>query len=161
MVKERNLEFTADDLSTFRFRKGGWPHKSGTIDFVKATNLVPFLTPKERIRFVNELFRVLKVGGKAQLIMPHWCSARAMGDLSFEFPPITEAWFPHLNKEWRKAQAPWGNTWYRCDFDHTLGYGLHPGIINRNQEYQQHAVTFWKEAAQDLIVTLTKRGKGT
>ncbi len=155
--KERNVELDQKDLPLVR-RK--WPHKSGTIDFVKATNVLPFLTPKERVHFANELFRVLKVGGKAQLVLPHWCSARALGDLSFAFPPVTEAWFPHLNREWRKTQAPWGKA-YRCDFDHTLGYGLHPAIVNRNQEYQQHAVTFWKEAAQELIVTLTKRGKGT
>jgi hypothetical protein len=28
--------------------------------------------------------------------------------------------------------------------------------VSRNQEYQSHALTFWKEAAQDMIATLTK-----
>jgi hypothetical protein len=30
-------------------------------------------------------------------------------------------------------------------------------IIPRNPEYQQHTLTFWKEAAQDIICTLTAR----
>ena len=119
-------------------------------------NVLQLLTPDPRIHFVNEAHRVLKKGGKAQIVVPHWCSSRAFGDLAFQWPPVAEAWFPHLNAAWRKTQAPWSKK-YSCDFDHTLGYGLHPGITSRNQEYQQHAVTFWKEAAQDMMVTLTKR----
>ena len=152
-MKAKNLSLTYTDLAVVRKK---WPHKSGTVDYVHLINLVQFLTPEERIHCVNELWRVLKVGGQAQIVAPHWCSARAMGDLSFVWPPISEAWFPHLNAEWRKREAPWSKL-YKCDFDHTLGYGLHPAVINRNQEFQQHAVTFFKEAAQDIAATLTKR----
>lgn len=153
-MKERNLNLTHDDLATVR---KVWPHRTNSIDFVHAINLIQFLTPNERIHFVNELWRVLKPGAKCQIIVPHWCSARAMGDLAFVYPPVTESWLPHLNEQWRQSNAPWGNKKYKCDFDSTLGYGLHPLILNRNQEYQQHAVTFWKEAAQDMVATLIKR----
>jgi hypothetical protein len=127
-----------------------------SIDEASVINLVQFLKPADRIHFVNELHRVLKSGAKAQIIAPHWCASRAYGDLMFESPPVSESWFPHLNAAWREVNAPWGKA-YKCDFDHTLGYGLHPGIVSRNQEYQQHAVTFWKEAGQDLCATLIKR----
>jgi hypothetical protein len=151
--KERNLEFNYKDARKLIKR---WPYGSDSIDNVNIINVLQFLTPAQRIHFVNELHRVMKKGSKAQIIAPHWCSSRALGDLAFVHPPIAEAWFPHLNAEWRKTQAPWGKQ-YRCDFDHTLGYGLHPGIVSRNPEYQQNAVTFWKEAAQDIIATLIKR----
>lgn len=150
---EHNLELNHSDLATVK-RK--WPHKDGSIDYVHAVHLIQFLKPKERIHFVNELWRVLKPDGKAQIVVPHWCSSRAHGDLAFASPPVSESWFPHLNAEWRKANAPWGKS-YKCDFDHTLGYSLHPAIVSRNQEYQQHAVTFWKETAQDIAATLVKR----
>jgi hypothetical protein len=126
------------------------------VDSVEIVNLLQFLKPAERVHFVNELWRVLKPGGKAQIIAPQWASSRAYGDLAFEYPPIAEPWLFHLNAAWRKANAPWG-TAYKCDFDATWGYGLHPLLVTRNQEYQQHAVTFWKEAAQDLVANLIKR----
>jgi hypothetical protein len=44
---------------------------------------------------------------------------------------------------------------FSCDFDVVWGWSLHPQIAVRNQEYQQHALTFWIEAAQDMIATLT------
>ncbi len=153
MKKERNLELNYKDAKKLCKR---WPWAADSIDDVKIVNVLQFLTPAQRIHFVNELHRVLKKGSKAQIIAPHWCASRAHGDLAFVYPPIAEAWFPHLNAEWRKAQAPWGKH-YKCDFDHTLGYGLHPSITSRNPDYQNNAVTFWKEAAQDVICTLIKR----
>lgn len=45
---------------------------------------------------------------------------------------------------------------YSCNFQCTWGFSLHPHLLTRNQEYQQHALQFWKESAQDIIATLTK-----
>lgn len=152
-AKELKLALTEKDLPKLRKR---WTHASNTVDEASAINVVQMLTVNERIHFVNELWRVMKSGAKAQLVTPHWSSARAYGDLAFQWPPVSESWFYHLNAKWRSDNAAWG-TKYQCDFDPTWGYGLHPLIVNRNQEYQQHAVSFFKEAAQDLIVTLIRR----
>jgi hypothetical protein len=46
---------------------------------------------------------------------------------------------------------------YTCDFDATWGFGMHPEVASRNQEYQQFAMTFYTEAVQDVVVTLVKR----
>jgi hypothetical protein len=132
------------------------PQASNSVDEFEIINLVQFLTPAERITFANELHRALKKGGRAQINAPHWCSARAFGDMEFQWPPVSETWIHHLNAEWRKANAPWGKR-YRCDFDVSGGYGLHPAVAARNQEYQMHAISFFKEAAQDLVFTLIKR----
>lgn len=133
-----------------------WPWKANTVDEVHAAYLLPFLTPKERIHFVNELYRVLKPGAKATIIGGCWSACKSMGDLSTHWPPVSEAWFCRLNKAWRDAQNYNDPDGYTCNFDHTIGYGLHPALVSRNQEYQQHAVSFWKEAAQDMVATLTK-----
>lgn len=87
---------------------------------------------------------------KLQIVNKH------TGEVVVEWPPVTEFWFYYLSKDWRKDNAP-HNDFYHCDFDATWGYNLHPSIVSRNQEYQLHAVTFWKEAVQDLIATLTKK----
>jgi len=133
-----------------------WPWKSGSVDDVQANYLIHYFTVSERVHFVNELYRVLKPGAKALILTPHWCSAKAYMDSSVQFPPVSEAWFVMLNKGWREMQNCVDRSGLVCNFDHTLGYGIHPGIISRAHEYQQHAMTFWKEAAQDLIVTLIR-----
>ena len=69
-----------------------WPHKTNNVDEVNVINLVQFLLPPERIHFVNELWRVLKPGAKAQISSPHWASARAHSDLAFVYPPVAEGW---------------------------------------------------------------------
>jgi len=136
--------------------RGKWPWKSNSVDEAQANYLLHYLAPQERVHFVNELCRVLKPGAKALLFTPHWSSAKAFMDLSAQMPPISEAWFPSLSKAWRDAQNCVDRNGYTCNFDHTLGYSLHPHLVSRAHEYQTHAVTFWKEAAQDLIVTLIK-----
>jgi len=134
-----------------------WPWKKDSVDEVNANYLVQYFTPTERVHFANELYRVLRVGAKAIIHTPYWAAAKAYGDVQVQWPPVSEAWYLTLSKAWREAQNYVDRSGYACDFDFTLGYGLHPQIIPRNQEYQQHAVTFWKEAAQDLCATLIRR----
>jgi SAM-dependent methyltransferase len=113
----------------------------------------------QRVKFMNELWRVLIPGGKATIITPHWASNRAYGDFTHADKPVSEMFYYYISKTWREGNAPdndieWNPDGYSCDFDATWGYALHPNITNRNQEYQNHALTFWKEAAQDLHATL-------
>jgi len=133
-----------------------WPWEDGSVIEAHSSHFVEHLTGPERIHFVNELYRVLVPGGKCQVITPHWASCRAYGDLTHQWPPVSEFWWYYLSKEWRAANAP-HNDGYTCDFEATWGFSLHPQIQPRNQEYQMHALAFWKEAAQDMIATLTKR----
>lgn len=132
-----------------------WPWQDGEVEEVHCSHFLEHLTGPERIHFVNELYRVLAPGGKATVITPHWASCRAYGDLTHQWPPVSEFWFYYLSKSWREGNAP-HNDEYRCDFAATWGYSLNQALLSRNAEYQQHALAFWKEAAQDTIATLTK-----
>lgn len=133
-----------------------WPWNDDSVDEVHCSHFVEHLEATERIHFVNELFRVLRVGAKATIITPHWASNRAYGDMTHKWPPVCEMWFYYLDKNWRAANAP-HNDFYTCDFACTWGYSLHQAIVNRNADYQQHALGFWKEAAQDIICTFVKK----
>lgn len=133
-----------------------WPWKDGTVDEARASHFVEHLTASERIHFVNELYRVLKPGAKCQIITPHWNSARAYGDMTHQWPPVSEFWYFYLNAEWRKGNAP-HNDEYVCDFDATWGYGIRPDLNLRSMETQQFALANYKEAAQDLVATVTKK----
>lgn len=132
-----------------------WPWKDASVDEANASHFVEHLEPEERVHFVNELYRVLKVGAKCQVITPCWSSCRAYGDLTHKWPPVSEFWFYYLSTDWRKVNAP-HNDGYTCNFACTWGFSMHQSIMSKNQEYQSHAISFWKEAGQDMIATLTK-----
>lgn len=138
------------------------PYEDDSVEEVYTSHFLEHLSAVERINFVNELFRVLKPGAKATVIVPHYASSRSYGDPTHQWPPIGEFWFYYLKKDWRAENAPHTDAayWehgYRCDFDATWGYGIHPTLLTRNQEYQQFALNFYKEAVQDIHATLVKR----
>jgi ubiquinone/menaquinone biosynthesis C-methylase UbiE len=143
-------------------RKAPWPFESGSVDEARASHFVEHLTGRERCVFVNELYRVLKPGASATIITPHWASNRAYGDPTHEWPPVSEMWFYYLSREWRMQNAPHTDStvWpggYSCDFEATWGYSLREDLKIRNQEYQQFAITNYKEAAQDIMANLKAR----
>jgi hypothetical protein len=142
-----------------------WPWKTGSVEEVNASHFIEHLTNLdgkwERVHFFNELYRILRVGGKASLVFPHWCSNRYYGDPTHK-EPFSEMGFYYLSKDWRMSQAPHtdhtvAKGLYNCDFECTWGYSLHPSLLSRNQEFQQDAIAFKKEAAQDIIANLTKK----
>lgn len=151
-AKESSVQ-NADFSVTHTYK--AWPWESGSVDEVHASHFLEHLEPKERIHFVNELYRILKPGGQARIIVPHWCSTRAMGDLTHSAHPVVEMWFYYLDANWRKNNAQ-HNDFYTCHFNCSWGYSLHQSLLVRNQEYQNFALANFKEAAQDLICTFTK-----
>jgi hypothetical protein len=145
--------------------KQKWPWKDGSVDQVHASHFVEHLKPEERVHFVNELHRVLKnpaytngalSSGFATIIVPHWASQRAFGDLTHQWPPVSEFWFYYLDKDWRAVNAP-HNQDYKCHLQVTWGYNMHPEIQSRNVEYQQNAMKWWKEACSDIIAQISKK----
>lgn len=151
-----------DGVDTVTDLTKAWPWADGSVSEVHCSHFVEHLERLERIHFVNELYRVLVPGGTAQIITPHWCSNRAYGDMTHCWPPVSEMWFYYLSKDWRAGNAPhddiqYNPKGYNCDFEAVWGYSTHPSLNIRNAEYQQHAISFWKEAAQDIIATLKKK----
>lgn len=147
-----------DVVSDLRSR---WPFEDNSVDEAYASHCLEHFTAMERIHFFNQLYRVLKPGAKTTIITPHWSSCRAYGDPTHKWPPVSEfAWF-YLSKVWRGGNAPHTDSanlegGFNCNFEVTWGYGLNPEVASRNQEYQQFAMTHYKEAVTDMIATLTK-----
>jgi SAM-dependent methyltransferase len=139
-----------------------WPWADSSVAEAHCSHFLEHLERLERIHFVNELYRVLVPGGTCSVIVPHWASNRAYGDMTHCWPPVSEMWFYYLDKNWRMANAPHDDIehnprGYNCDFGATWGYSLHQHLTTRSQDYVQHAMSFWKEACQDTIATLTSR----
>ena len=136
---------------------GPWPWPDGSVEEAYSSHFVEHLTSSERCRFWNELHRVLAPKGRATITVPFWRSGRAYGDPTHVWPPISEMTFFYLNREWRAANAPHCDELLSCDFEATWGYNLHPSLSVRNAEWQQFAVSYYAEAIQDIVATLTCR----
>lgn len=151
----------------FDLRTGPWPWEDNSVDEIYCSHFLEHLTNLnekwERVRFFNELERILKPGGKATIILPHWCSSRYYGDPTHK-EAFSEMAFYYLSREWRKGNAPHveaaicpGPQAYTCDLEATWGYSMHQALIPRNQEFQQEAMAWKKEAVQDIIATIKKK----
>ena len=146
-----------DDITICNCGTEVWPYEDTSVDEVHCSHMIEHLTAPERIHFINELYRVLKPKAKATIIAPHWASCRAYGDLTHQWPPVSEFWFYYLSKEWRKINAPHSTYSEDVDFEATWGYSMNPAIMVRNPEYQQYAMANFKESIQDLHATLFKK----
>ena len=170
------------DLSVFP-----WPWADGSVDEVNCSHVLEHIPGKDynfelvkdsvgalslkktiarpRALFFNELCRVMKKGAKALFVTPHWASNRAYGDITHEWPPVSEmSWF-YLDHGWRVAQTPHLSSEnrsddpnaYTCDFSATWGYSPAPWLAGRNKEFIETAMSCYKEAAQDMITTVVKK----
>ena len=142
-------------------RKGLSKWKDGTVEEVHCSHFLEHLNAVERCHFLNELYRVMKPGAKAMIVVPHWASCRAYGDPTHAWPPISEFFWYYLDRVWRAGNAPHADkkVWadgYDCDFLATWGYSMHPSIVSRSQDFQQFAMQNYKESCMDTICTLTK-----
>lgn len=136
--------------------RGPWKWDDDSVDEIHCCHLIEHFEARDRIHFVNEMHRVLKPGASAEIVVPHWCSGRAYGDLTHAWPPVSEFWFLYLSRAWREANAQHACDDYTCDFTVTWGTTVHPDIVMRNQEHQQFATKFYREAAQDIVATFSK-----
>ncbi len=136
-----------------------WPWEDSSVEEAHMSHTLEHFTGVKRVHVMNELWRVLKPGGKCQIITPHWCSSRAYGDFTHQWPPVGEMFYYYLSKTWRKDNAPdndieWNPEGYACDFEATWGYGMRADLTVRNQDYQNFALSNYKEAAMDLHANL-------
>lgn len=156
--------------------KDVWPFKNDSVEEFHCSHVIEHLTWPQRVHFFNQLYRVMKPGAKGALILPHWASMRYYGDPTHQ-SAMSEFAFYYLSRPWRAGGVPIGAApgtaaqpaqaphtdiqfnpgGYDCNFEVMWGHSLHPQLQSRNAEYQQHALTFWKDAAQDLMATLIKR----
>jgi len=139
-----------------------WPWENDSVEEVHSSHFVEHLRARdERVHFLNELYRVMKVGAKATIIVPHWSSCRAYGDPTHTWSPMSEFLWYYLSRAWRQQNAPhtdsesWMNG-LKCNFEVTWGYSLDQMTSMKNQEQQQFCIQHYKDVVQDMIATLTK-----
>lgn len=127
-----------------------------SVDEARSFHFVEHLTGPQRVQFFNELYRVLKPGAGASIVVPHWSHACAYGDPTHQWPPMSEWACFYLNKAWRDANAP--HAGYTCDFDHPNIVGTwDPTLESRTNETKQFMMSKNINSTRDLQFLIVKR----
>jgi Methyltransferase domain len=136
-------------------RKYPWPIDDDVVDFIFTSHFFEHLDGPERVEFMDECWRILKVGAQMRVIVPYWSSQRAIQDPYHKFPPIAETSFLYFVEHWRQDNKL---THYpiKCNFNFGYGYAIDPELTTRSDDYQQMAIKNYIRAVNDLDVTLTK-----
>jgi hypothetical protein len=132
-----------------------WPWGNESVDEVNCSHFLEHMSARERVFFFNELYRVMKVDAKCQIVTPHWASNRAYGDLTHSWPPVAEMLWYYLDRNWRRDNAP--HVLLNCDFGVTWGYTLSPPWPMKAPDVQANALAHYKEVAQDMVATAVRR----
>lgn len=121
----------------------------------KAKELLENLPSDALIRFMDEIYRIVKPGGKVKIIAPYWSSIRAWQDPTHR-RAINEATFLYFNKDWRTANLL-DHYNIKSDFDFTYGYDIAQQWVVRNDETRTAAIRDYTNSVNDVHVTLTKK----
>ena len=130
--------------------------KSNSFEEFKANiNDASFLRPVDGlIKFMNEVYRILKPGGRILIVCPYYTSVRAFGDPS-HVRFINDMSFSYFNKQWREsANIP--EYGINCNFDIKLSYRISNDMALKSEEVRQKAFVHDWNTIEDIIVELTK-----
>jgi predicted SAM-dependent methyltransferase len=131
-----------------------WPWEDESIDEVRIQHFIEHVP--DLPMFMNELWRIMKVGAKCVVVAPYLKNHRAWQDPTHK-QFISEWSFLYYNRQWRVEnkleQYP-----ITCDFDFVYGYNIiDPEWNSRPDAAKQFAVKHYWDVVADIMVTLTKR----
>jgi DNA modification methylase len=107
------------------------------------------------VEFWNELYRILKPGGKASLIAPYYTSQRAFGDPTHE-RFIADSTFWYLNKNWM-TENHLEHYGLNCDFDVKISYYITNEMTLKSEAVRQEAFLHDWNAVDDILIDLIKK----
>jgi len=106
------------------------------------------------IQFMNELYRIMKVGGKVTIICPYYTSIRAFGDPT-HIRYIGEWSFYYLSKDWMEANKL-QHYGIEANFSMTYSYYITNELTLKSEEVRNNAFKHYWNAIDDIIVELIK-----
>jgi len=135
-----------------------WPFEDNSVDEVVCVHFLEHIPGRERPKFMDELWRVMKVGGKVIFSVPPWNSERAYQDYTHEWPPLTPSSFAYWDREWReKMGLTHGDYEMKCNFRCQLGANMAEDWKSRAYEVQQFSAKYYVNTSTDLIANLWKK----
>ena len=141
------------DLTKFPY-----PFADDSIDGAFSSHFIEHLDGPERIKFFNEMYRILKMGGKMRHIHPHYNSVRAIQDPSHKWPPICPQSYLYWDRNWREANKL-DHYLGICDYEimvYNSGW-MDPSWATKNEETRNFAINYYSNVVADLIADMKKR----
>jgi len=130
-----------------------WPIESDSVDEVWCSHYIEH-TP-DLIKFMNEIYRIMKKDASATFISPYYTSVRCWQDPT-HLRAISEATYLYYNKGWREANKL---EHYGITADFNISQWAHSWNANwasRSQEAKNFALTHYNNVVDDLWAILIK-----
>lgn len=134
-----------------------WPFKDESVNEAFCSHFLEHLDGMERIKFFNELYRVMKPNAVIKIITPAPFTHRYMQDPTHKFPIIVQEFYNYLNKDARKAM---GIEHYpiTANFEWSGFFQDNPELMTgRNDEFRNFHARHSINSLLDLVVTLTRK----
>lgn len=109
----------------------------------------------ELVSFIEECYRILKVGGTAKFTAPYYTSALAWGSPS-NYRGVSEATLNFASKDWRVANKYTEHP-IICDFEVVGNFIVDAGYTQRADEVKSFWLKHYNNVAQAVMFTLTKK----
>lgn len=129
-----------------------WPIEDDCVEEAIAYHYVEHT--KDLIGFMNELYRVMKIGGVCTITSPFYNSIRAWQDPTHT-RAISDQTFMYFNTKWRR----YSNVEHypiRCNFEPQFEFILFSNWLNRSEEEKRFAIQHYTNVVADIKATLTK-----
>lgn len=151
---EGDSDVVVHDLTKFPF-----PFEDNSIDAIHCSHFLEHLDGHERAKFMDECWRILKVGGRMRQIHPYYKSVRAVQDYTHKWPPIAENSYLYWDRGWRTANGlTHGYYELKCDYEFNIYYSWQDTAWSlKNEEQRNFAVNHYFNVVADMIVDLKKR----
>jgi SAM-dependent methyltransferase len=130
-----------------------WPIESNSADEIVCNHYVEHTS--DLIKFMDEVYRILKVGGKIKIVAPYYTSIRCWQDPTHK-RAISEATFLYFNKQWRDTNKL-DHYGIKSDFDYTYGYDISNDWANRSEEARNFAIRHYNNVINDIHVVMTRK----
>lgn len=130
-----------------------WPFENNSVDEVFCSHYIEHVV--DLVSFINELYRVMKVGATAEIYAPYYSSIRAWQDPT-HVRAISENSFPYYNKKWRQW-ARLDHYPITADFDYECTFIFTPEWEHKTEEEISFAIKHYINAVSDIKAVLTKR----
>jgi predicted SAM-dependent methyltransferase len=140
-----------------------WPFEDNSVDEIHCSHYVEHIphdieSEDKRdglIQFMDEVYRILKPGGKMTIIAPYYTSIRAFGDPTHR-RFICDWTFYYYSKEWRDNNKL-DHYGIKSDFDITLEYYITNELTLKSEEIRNRAFKHDWNAIDDIIAKLIKK----
>lgn len=164
IVKSEKVQIIGVDIAKVKgvdkvwdLTKFPYPFKPQSIDAVYSSHFIEHLVGSDRVKFMEEIYRILKPKGRVRFIHPYYKSSRAVQDPTHQWPPICEESYLYFNKGWRDANKL-DHYKIRADFDFTIFYSFMDNTwALKNEETRNFAIQHYFNVVADMIVDLTRR----